>query len=75
VKSGVYYRVFGANGRARGPERRVDSGNPGRDRLSRIEVHRHGGFKIRWRSFDAAGRDQGEREEEHDQNGNPSGSH
>jgi hypothetical protein len=74
-KSGVYYRVFGANGRARGPERRVDSGNSGRDRLSRLEVHRHGGFKIHWRAFDAAGRDQGEREQEHDQDGNPSGSH
>jgi hypothetical protein len=74
-ESGVYYRVFGANGRARGPERHVESGNPGRDRLSRLEVHRHGGFKIHWRSFDTAGRDQGEREQEHDQDGNPSGGH
>jgi hypothetical protein len=74
-KSGVYYRVFGANGRARGPERRVDSGNSGRDRLSRLEVRRHGGFMIHWRAFDAAGRDQGEREQEHDHDGNPSGGH
>jgi hypothetical protein len=72
---GVYYRVFGANGRARGPERRVESGNSGQDRLIQIEVHNHGGFKIRWRAFDEAGNDQGEYEQEHDHDGNPSGGH
>jgi hypothetical protein len=74
-EGGVYYRVFGVDGRARGPERRVDSGNPGRDRLSRLEVRRHGSFKIRWRAFDATGRDQGEREQDCDRDGNPSGDH
>jgi hypothetical protein len=68
-KGGVYFRVFGADGRPRGPERRVSSGNPGQDRLSRLEVHRHGGFKIRWREFDTSGSDKGEREQEHDQDG------
>lgn len=72
-KGGVYFRVFGADGRPRGPERRVSSGNPGQDRLSHLEVHRRGGFKIRWREFDATGRDLGEREQEHDQDGNSIG--
>jgi hypothetical protein len=74
-KRGVYYRIFGGNGQARGPERRVDSGNQGQDRLSGLEVHRHGGFRIRWHEFDATGQDQGEREQEHDRDGNPSGGH
>lgn len=72
-QSGVYFRIFGADGRPRGPERRVSSGNPGQDRLSRLEVHRHGGFKIRWRELDATGSDRGEREQEHDHDGNPVG--
>ena len=74
-QGGVYYRAFGSDGRSRGPERRVDSDNRGQDRLSRLEVHRDGRFKIRWRAFDAAGRDQGEREQEHDRDGNSSGDH
>lgn len=69
-KGGVYFRVFGADGRPRGPERRVSSNNPGQDRLSHLAVRRHGGFKIRWRELDATGRDLGEREQEHDQDGN-----
>jgi hypothetical protein len=74
-EGGVYYRVFGAYGQPRGVERRVDSGNLGQDRLSRLEVHRHGGFKIRWSGTDPAGRDQGEREQECDRDGNPKGEH
>lgn len=74
-EGGVYYRVFGAYGQPRGVERRVDSGNLGRDRLSRLEVHRHGGFKIRWSGTDIAGDDQGEREQECDRDGTPKGEH
>jgi hypothetical protein len=70
---GVYYRVFDGRGRARGPERRVVSNNQGRDRLSQLEVRRHGGFKVRWRSTDAAGRDLGEGQQEFGQDGTPSG--
>jgi hypothetical protein len=74
-EGGVYFRVFGATGRPHGPEKRVDTGNHNRARLSRLEVHRHGGFKIRWREFDASERDLGEKEQEHDREGNPSGGH
>jgi hypothetical protein len=72
---GVYYRVFGKDGRPRGAERRVASGNTGQDRLSRLEVHRHGGFKIRWNGTDGSDRDLGEREQECDREGNPKGEH
>jgi len=71
--NGVYYRVYGSDGRPRGLERRVQDGSGGRARLSKLEVHRHGGFKIRWRELDANGRDLGEREREHDRDGNPAG--
>lgn len=74
-EGGVYYRVFGYGGRSRGPERRVDSGSQRQARLSRLEVHRDGGFKIRWHEVDAAGHDQGEREQEHDRDGDPKGEH
>jgi hypothetical protein len=74
-EGGVYFRIFGAAGRPRGPERRVDTGNRNRARLTRLEVYRHGGFKIRWQELDAAGRNQGEREKEHDRDGNPTGGH
>jgi hypothetical protein len=73
AKRGVYYKVFGPGGQARGPARHVDTGNPGQDRLSRLEVHRHGGFKIHWRGFDTSGHDQGEHEQDCDQDGNPKG--
>lgn len=72
-KGGVYYRVFGNNGRPLGPERRVHTGNRGVDRLSRLEVHRDGSFKVRWHEVDATGRDQGLHEQEHDREGNPKG--
>jgi Protein of unknown function (DUF4038) len=72
-EGGVYFRIFGATGRPHGSEKRVDTGNHNRARLSRLEVHRHGGFKIRWRELDASGRDLGEKEKEHDREGNPSG--
>jgi Protein of unknown function (DUF4038) len=73
VTGGIYYRVFGADGNPRGTERRVDSDNPGQDRLSRLEVHRHGGFTIRWHARDASGNDQGEHEQGCDRDGNPEG--
>lgn len=68
--SGVYYRVFAADGRPRGPQHRVDTGNR-RARLSRLEAHPHGGFTIHWRESDARGRERGERARKHDSNGYP----
>ena len=70
-EGGVYYRVFGADGRPRGAERRVATGNTGQDHLSRLEVHRHGGFKIHWNGTDASGHDLGEHEQDCDRDGNP----
>ncbi len=70
---GVYYKLFDADGRPRGTARQVGGANPGQSRLSRLEVHRHGGFTIRWHERDSSGRDQGEHEQECDRDGNPQG--
>lgn len=75
AKGGVYYRVFGSDGHPHGSVRHVDTGNPGQDRLSRIETQPHGGFKLHLRSFDAGGHDLGEHEQDCDRDGNPTGSH
>jgi len=73
TKRGVYYRLFNADGQPRGASRHVETGNAGQDRLSRLEVKRHGGFKLHWRSVDATGHDQGEHEQDCDREGNPTG--
>jgi len=70
---GVYYRVYGANGRPHGVEKHVESGNSGRDSLRKLEVHRHGGFKILWHEVDSNGVDQGDHEQEYGQDGAPQG--
>jgi hypothetical protein len=75
TRGGVYYRVYGSDGQPRDAARHVDTGNPGRDRLSRIEPQRHGGFRLHVRSFDAGGHDLGEHEEDCDREGNPIGNH
>ncbi len=72
---GVYYRVFDSAGRPRGASRRVESGDSGQDRLTRLEVQRHGGFKLHWRGGDAGGHGNGEHEQDCDQDGNPTGNH
>lgn len=70
---GVYYRVYGAAGRPHGVERHVESGNSGQDSLRKLEVHRHGGFKILWHEVDSNGVDQGDHEQEYGQDGAPQG--
>jgi len=74
-RRGVYYRVFDADGHPRGVSRHVDTGNSGQDRLSRLEVQRHGGFKLHWHSIDATSHDQSEHEQDCDRDGNPTGGH
>ena len=71
VMGGVYYRIFGADGRPRGDARRVDGSNPGQARLSRLEVHRHGGFTIRFHGRSASGQNDGEHSREYNRDGNP----
>lgn len=72
---GIYYRIFEGGGRPRGPEKRVTSVSHRQARLSQLEVHRDGGFKIHWQEDDDTGSYQREYEQEYDREGNPQGEH